>query len=234
MRKIDKVFNLLFLAVITILVIASFLALIIIHWTFSDSNYSFSLSPSSINTYLSAYGDYKALFTGTIAAIAAYYGLHRMTVAADANIQKIKQDRFSEWKTILDIRFVETDKKDPFMKREFVRVRLDFFERLYTANFNIENIDALKNIFEPVFGNLIQFFEDQNEMMIQMGGVYQNEKYSYSFDSFQFLFLGSVGNVYNEIKSDLLKLYLAKLPDHRFIDAELYKSSLTNYLKRSK
>jgi hypothetical protein len=210
------------------------LTVVMIHLNFAKPNYSFSLSSSAINIYLSSFGNYKALFTGTIAAIAAYYGLHRMTVAADANIQKIKQDRFSEWKTVLDNSLHEIEKKDPYMKREFTRVRLDFYERLYEINFNIESDEVLTTIFESVFGNLIQFFEEQNEMSIQMGGAYPDQNYSYSFDSFRFLFLGSAGTVYNKIAKDLQKLYLEKLSTHRTIDAELYKISLTSYLTRHK
>lgn len=68
----------------------SILALAVVHMTFFDcSKYHFSFTPSGINNYLSALGEYKALFTATVATIAAYYGLWRFQVAADQN-----RDRF--------------------------------------------------------------------------------------------------------------------------------------------
>ncbi len=36
-----------------------------------------------------------------------------------------------------------------------------------------------------------------------MGGTYPNNTYSYSFDSFRFLLLGCVDNIYPEIVTDL-------------------------------
>ncbi|HTC01307.1 MAG TPA: hypothetical protein VK705_11560 [Ferruginibacter sp.] len=233
MKKIDKILNFFLLLIVGILTFNSLLTLIIIHWNFFSQKYIFSFTPSGINTYLSAYGEYKDLFAGTIATVAAYYGLHGMTVATDGNFQKIKQDRFSEWKNILEIRSLEIEKKDPFMKREFVRVRLNFYERLYEIDFKIDNKIVLESIFHPVFGELIQFFEEQNEMNINMGGVYKSNNDSYSFDSFRFLINGSVVTIYENFESDLKKLYLAKLSSDRTIDLALYQNSLNNYLKRS-
>lgn len=92
----------------------SIIAFVTIHWTLSNK-YSFSFSPDGINTYLTAFGQYEALFTATVATIAAYFGLLRLKVATDANNDKLKQDRFSEWKTVLDIRFIEIEKYDPYI-----------------------------------------------------------------------------------------------------------------------
>lgn len=92
----------------------SIIAFVTIHWTLSNK-YSFSFSPDGINTYLTAFGQYEALFTATVATIAAYFGLLRLKVATDTNNDKLKQDRFSEWKTVLDIRFIEIEKYDPYI-----------------------------------------------------------------------------------------------------------------------
>lgn len=225
-----KIFNIILIIVIVILIIMSILAIITIHWTLFDKRiYSFSFTPSGINNYLASFGDFKALFTGTVATIAAYFGLLRLKAATDANRDKLKQDRFSEWKTILDIRFIEIERHDPYMKREFTRVRFNLFKQLYDLNFSIANNVQLTDIFQTNFQGLADFFESQNNKHIGMGGVYPNNTYSYSFDSFRFLLLGCVDETYQDIVTDLQRLYLAALSPNRMINSSLYQTALLNY-----
>lgn len=223
-----KIFNWLLLTIIVILIFMSIVALVTIHWTLYDK-YSFSFSPDGINNYLTAFGQYKALFTATVATIAAYFGLHRLKAATDANSDKLKQDRFSEWKTALDIRFIEIKKADPIMIREFTRVRYNLFRQLYDLNFSITNNTQLTQIFQSTFQDLARFFEEQNNRHIGMGGIYPNNTDSYSFDSFQFLVLGSVDTIYPEIVSDLQTLYLAALDPDRMIDVNMFRTAQQNY-----
>ncbi|MHC5310962.1 hypothetical protein ACYSNM_13030 [Myroides sp. LJL116] len=225
-----KIFNRLLLTIIIILVIMSMMALVTIHWKLSNK-YSFSFSPDGINIYLTAFGQYKALFTATVATIAAYFGLLRLKVATDANIYKLQQDRFSDWKTVLDIRFIEIEKYDPYMKREFIRVRYKLFKQLYDFNFSISNKEQLTQVFQTNFKDLATFFETQNNKSVNMGGVYPNNKFSYSFDSFCFLLLGCVDNIYTDIVTDLENLYLATLPTNRTINNEMYKIAYKRNLK---
>ena len=62
-----------------------------------------------------------------------------------------------------------------------------------------------------------------------MGGVYPNNTYSYSFDSFRFLILGSVDSIYPEIVRDLQTLYLAALNPNRMINVEMFQTAQQNY-----
>lgn len=223
-----KIFNWLLLMIIAILILMSLIGLVAIHWTLCI-NYSFSFSPDGIETYLISFDKYKTLFTATVATIAAYFGLHRLKVATDANSDKLRQDRFSEWKTVLDIRFIEIEKFDPYMKREFVRVRYNLFRQLYDLNFSIANNAQLTQIFQSTFQDLARFFEEQNNRNIGMGGIYPNNSYSYSFDSFRFLLLGSVDIIYTDIVRDLQLLYLASIDPSRMIDAKMYQTAQQNY-----
>ncbi len=222
-----KILKVLLLVAMIILIAMSLLALIAIHWTLSEKSFAFTLK--GIDNYLAALGNYKALFTATVATMAAYFGFHRLKAATEANIQKSKQDRFSEWKYVLDIRLAEIEKSDPFMKREFIRIRHNFYERLYPLNFNIDGKAQLTNIFDATFRDTVNFFEQQNNKHIGMGGAYPNNKFAYSFDSFRFLFLGCIDNVYNNIVPDLMELYLRCLPADRIINAGMYKAALVNY-----
>lgn len=206
----------------------SLIALVAIHWTLCIK-YSFSFSPEGIEIYLISFGKYKALFTATVATIAAYFGLRSLKAATDANSAKLRQDRFSEWKTVLDIRFIEIEKYDPYMKREFVRVRYNLFTQLYNLNFSITNDSQLTQIFQSIFRNLTRFFEEQNNRHIGMGGIYPDTTYSYSFDSFCFLLLGSVDNSYADIINDLKLLYLASLDINRLVDVNMYQTAQRNY-----
>lgn len=223
-----KIFNWLLLGIIVILILMSLIAIVTIHWTLFDK-YSFSFSPEGIDNYLVSFGQYKGLFTSTVATIAAYFGLHRLKAATDANSDKVRQDRFSEWKTVLDIRFIEIEKYDPYMKREFIRVRYNLFRQLYDLKFSIENNAQLTQIFQSTFQELARFFEEQNNKYIGMGGAYPNNMHSYSFDNFRFLLLGSVDIIYPSIVSDLQTLYLAALDPNRMINANLYRTAQQNY-----
>lgn len=223
-----KIFNGLLITIIVILILMSLVALVTIHWTLYNK-YSFSFSPEGIDKYLTSYGQYKALFTATVATIATYFGLHRLKAATDANSDKLRQDRFSEWKTVLDIRFIEIEKYDPFMRREFTRVRYNLFRQLYDLNFSISNNEQLTQIFQSTFQDLAQFFEEQNNRYIGMGGVYPDNTHSYSFYSFRLLFLGSVDNIYPEIVRDLQTLYFTALDPNRFIDANMFLTAQQNY-----
>lgn len=223
-----KIFNWLLLTIIVILIFMSLIALMAIHWNLCR-NYSFSFSPEGIDTYLTSFGQYKALFTATVATIAAYFGLHRLKAATDANSDKLRQDRFSEWKTVLDIRFIEIEKYDPYMKREFVRVRYNLFRQLYDLDFSITNNAQLTQIFQSTFQVIARFFEEQNNRYIGMGGAYPDNTHSYSFDSFRFLLLGSVDNTYTDIVGDLQTLYLAALDPDRMINIDLYRTAQQNY-----
>lgn len=226
-----KLFNILLLIAITILLIMSCLALIDIHWNFFDkSKYEFSFTPQEINTYLQGFGVYKTLFTGTVATIAAYFGLLRLKVANEANKDKLKQDRFSEFKTLIDVRVIEVESRDPYMKREFIRIRYNFFNDLFERKFSILDSVSLREVFERHFKNVVRFFEEQNNRYIKMGGIYPNSTYSYSYDSFRFMFQGCFEEMYLGIETDLLKLYLAEMDSARMINADMYSTALKNNL----
>lgn len=221
-----KILNSLFVFFVIILVVMSLLALVIIHATLFK--YTFSLTPAGLNTYLNEYKSYSALFAGTIATTGGYLGLLRLHAATNANRDKLKQDRFSEWKTVFEIRALETEKKDPFMKREFVRLRWHFFNELYKRNFTVANKNDLTTVLS-IFKTVIPFFEEQSNDYVNMGGVYRDANSSYSVNSFVFLFLGLIDISYNEIELDLRGLYISYLPQNRIVGEALYHSAYSRH-----
>lgn len=208
----------------------SVIALFAVHWTLA-SKYVFDLKPDSVNFYLSQLGNYKELFAGTIVVMGAYFGLHRLNAAIDANILKVKADRFAEWKTVLDARLPEAEKENPYMRREFIRVRFNLYEHLHELNFRIENREQLTQVFQRHFQDLARFFEDMNERHMHIA-AYPNNTYSYSFDSFRFLLVGCADHIYNGAVTDLQKLYVAQLDPARLIDARVFADAQNAYLRR--
>lgn len=203
------------------------IALFAIHWNLSNLNLSFT--PQGIENYLNSFGQYKALFTGTVATCAAYFGLLRVKVSEDANREKIKQDYFNEWKIIFQIRSSEIERNDRLMMRELTKVRRALFNDLYSINFQIQSKEQLEIIFDKNIKALVDFFETHNNLHNELGGAYPDEKHSYSFDSFSFMFLGMIEESYSEIGDDLKELYLMGMNDQRIISQNEYKNALQHW-----
>lgn len=226
-----KAFSKLLVAISVILIIMSVIALTSVHLVLFEK--SFSFTPEGLNLYIESLGEYGSLFAGTISVVVAYLGLLRLDAATEANRDKRKQDYFAEWKTILEIRSIEVKDRDPRMVREFTRLRHSLYEKLYTKHFAIKNKEELQSVFDSFFENgIINFFESMNEDSINQGNIYPSSSYSYSFDSFRFLFLGCLNEYYDDIENDLKSLYMEKMDSNRTIDEALYQSALENSLRR--
>jgi hypothetical protein len=201
----------------------SILALISIHGKLADFDLTFS--PTGIDNYLSSFANYKYLFTGTIATCSAYFGLLRVKATLDSNLDKIKQDRFGEWKTIVQLRCSEIEALEPKMTREIIKIRRPIYNYLYDKNFEIKNINELTELFNANISNLVGFFENTNKKQLQIG-IYRNNQHSYSFDSFRFVFYGMLDSWYDEMIDDLETLYIANLPNGRMINEGHYLTAL--------
>lgn len=204
----------------------SFVALIATLWTLMRDR-DLAFHPEGFETFLSAFEKYSTLFGATIAVAVAYFGLHRWHAATEANRQKEKQDRFTEWKAALDDRFTEIVPRDPYMRRVFIRSRYELFCVLYPNDFRIDNKDALVQAF-AVFADDVSFMEQQNNKHICMGGVYRDGIHSYSFDGFQYLFIPATKKQYSELRADLMSLYLAAMDPNRWIDPAMYQAAMIN------
>ncbi len=109
----------------------------------------------------------------------------------------------------------------------------DGINRILGFGWVIENEIVLKSVVDHIFGDgIIQFFESMNNEYIDMGGIYPSSTYSYSYDSFRFLFLGCLKEYYDEIGTDLRKLYLEKMAPDRTINKAMYQSAFENLHSR--
>lgn len=219
------------IAIMWILGIFSVIALISVHWTLWNK-YTFEFSADGLNFYLSQFSKYKELFAGTILIMATYFGLHRLTAATEANLLKEKSDRFAEWKAVVDSLLPEAEKDNPYLRREFIRARLNLYEHLHELNFRIENQAQLEQVFQRHFQGQVRFIEEMNEKHINLGGVYQNNTTSYSFDGFRFVLFGCVDHIYNGAITDLHRLYIAQMNPDRWVDPQAYQLAMNTYLRR--
>lgn len=209
------------------MLLMSTIALTAVHWNLSELKIDFS--PDGLETYLSALGEYKALFTGTIAVCSAYFGLQRVKVSVEANREKIKQDYFGEWKTVIQVRAAEVDKYDKRMLREIVKIRHSLYNDLYELNLKISDKETLTKIFDKHIKSRVRFFEEQNDKQIGMGGAYPNDNHSYSYDTFRFIFWGMIDQGYDDLESDLKELYLNNMDSDRTINLGMYRAAQQNY-----
>lgn len=225
-----KFLNIVLVLVISILLAFSALAVIEIHWNLLIMKFSFS--PIGIETYLTSLGKYKYLFIGTISTCSAYFGLLRLKVTYDSNNEKLKQERFNEWKTIFQIRSSEILKKDPVMIRELTIIRQHVFNSLFELDFKVTDKVRLNIVFDKHFKNYVSLFEYQNNEYTKIGGVYPDDKYSFSFDSFYYIFNGMLETWYNNFYLDLKDLYLDNLPKDRTIDENTFKAEANRMFVR--
>jgi hypothetical protein len=224
MKKLNDLLTL----IVATTLMASVLAIILIHINlFDGKQYGFSFTVSGIEFYLNQFGEHKGLFTLTIASVAALAGLKSLGESTKANQERIKQDRFMEWKNALEKRVDEIIEKDPYMDRIFIQHRYQLFTILYGMDFNVKNHSQLVEIFE-VFKNATDFLESQSKWHMKLGGIYRDDHHAYAYDSFRFVLYGGIFKEYVDAERDLNKLYLDSLPKHRIIDQKLYESTLAD------
>lgn len=226
----NKIFNYTIISIAIILSAFSLITFIIIQIELFQDNFKFT--SIGLNNYLKAFAVYKELFAGTIALIVAYFGILRFKAAETANNDKVKQDRFSDWKNLIDLRILEIDKNNPYLKREFARLRYNLFQKLYSKSMSIKNIVELNEIFDEKFKGTLRFLEEMNDKHVNCGGIYKNTKFSYFYNDFQFVFLGCLDDYYDEITIDLENIFLNSLDNLRVIDSALFESSYKSYLNR--
>ncbi|MBL3548825.1 hypothetical protein [Chryseobacterium sp. KMC2] len=222
-----KAFSYLIIIFAIILVLFSLTTFVIIQINLLKSDFSFT--PKGLNFYLQDFADYNALFGATITLIIAYFGIKRLEAAETSNKDKLKLDRYNDWKIVTDIRIDEVHNLNERFRREFYKVRFNLFSDLYESNLSITNIDQLKYIFNKYFRNYTNFFEEMTEKSLRMGHIYRDEQYTFFFDSFYYIVIGSLINEYPALQTDLKKLYIESLKADRIIDSKMFDSSYRRY-----
>ncbi len=223
---LKSIFNIFILLSSLILIFFSISTFLIIQSELLSLDFEFN--KDGLNKYFSSFSEYKQLFLATITLIVAYFGILRLKAAEIANIEKAKQDRFTEWKSLIEIRISEVEKDNPYLKRQIIKIRYKLFEKLYKKNMSIKNKSELIKICDDEFKKSIRFLEEMNEKYMLRGGIYESNTYTYLYTNFSFVFLGSLDNQYPEIDTDFKKIYLDSLNPNRTIDRDLFQAALRN------
>jgi hypothetical protein len=222
-----KITNFILLIIVGILTSMSIVAVLAIHMDLSKQELIFS--PESVNVYIASFGEYESLFAATLGVAGAYFAFLQLKSAVNTYKDKIRYDYFTEWKITLEIRLREVEADEPYMNREFTKLRYQLFLQLYEMKFSILTREQLEQVFEQHFKNEVGFLETKNKKHEGMGGIYPDQNYSYSFDNFRFVFLGCLNNFYEKIEADLQSIYVKNLPKPRTIDQQAYVFALKNY-----
>lgn len=222
-----KTFNYVIIIFAFILLFFSTVTFLIIQ--FDLFNYPFNFSPKGLNEYLNSFFQYSGLFTATITLIVAYFGIKRFEAADTANYDKVKLDRYSDWKIVTDIRIDEIEENSKRFRREFYKIRYNLFMDLYLSNISIKDKNQLKKIFDLHFKERIAFFDEMTKKNIGMGSIYRNEEYTYFFDDLYYIFVGSLNETYDSIYYDFKQLYVANLNPNRIIDEDLFNAAQITY-----
>lgn len=221
----QKFFNVVIIIFSITLCLFSLIAFIVVHSDLSERSFQFDLH--GINNYFESLTQFKELFAGTITLILAYYGLQRLKTAEKANRDKTKFDRFSDWKSITELRMNEVREKNKLFVREFSRLRYNLFNDIYENDMSIKNKKELDLIYDKHFQNITRAFEESNDDYVGMGGIYGTATSTYFFDDFYFIFIGCLDNFYNGIYQDVHNKYIASLDQNRIINQEIYERANT-------
>lgn len=221
---IMRYLNVILFIAICVLLVFAVLALIEIHWRLKDMQ--FACSPEGIEYYLASLGKYKYLFAGTVATCSAYFGLLSVKARNESNADKKKQDRFNEWKMILQLRSSDILDRDPMIVKYITEKRNQIFNYLHDIQFKFDNKEQLTIFFNLFFKDQVGTFEIHNFKYKKLSAIYPNSEFSYSFESFCIVFFVMIESWYNEVHSDILKLYIDNLPENRIINEQSYKDAI--------
>lgn len=181
------------------------------------------ISSEGVSLYIKQFSKFYGLFGATVTVIVAYYGIERLRAAERANYDKVKLDRYADWRLITDLRIELIKDDNPLFRREFYKMRYQLFEELY-PKFEIKDYTQLNLIFDRYFKSYIPSFEKNNAAHQRSGEFYPSANHSFFGSKLDFVFLGSLqGETYENINEDFEKLYIKNLPPDRIIDARAYQ-----------
>ena len=221
----QKFFNITIVIFSIILCLLSLGAFLFIHLDLAKRGFQIDLQ--GINNYFASLTQFKELFAGTITLILAYYGLQRLKTAEKANKNKIKFDRFADWKSITELRMNDLRRKNKIFVREFSRLRYNLYNDIYENNMSINNKAELDSIYDKHFKSITRVFEENDENYKNRNGIYPNDNYTYFFDDFYFVLIGCLDTFYFDIYNDIREKYITSLNQNRTIGKELYNRAFT-------
>ena len=190
---------------------------------FSDT-YTLSLTSQGVITYFSKYEGYYYLFAGTIATTV---GLVAMLSLA----HRITQDKYYDWKQILDYRLSDIGRSNVSFESVFKNIRFKLFRDLYRINFVIKSAVQLEEFFNKYFKGSIVFFEESDDRY-EFTGFYPDEKFLFSYINFRYVFISCLDEydekyTFDNIDCDLRKMYNQELD--KTVNLDLFNIGMSKY-----
>lgn len=156
---------------------------------------SLDWSYTGLYFYLEKVGEQRYLYSLTLAAITAQISLENLK-------ERVKQNIFMEWKGALQLRIDEKWKYDPEVCKVALTKRRHIFNFLYKKGFNIDTENELKCFIKIFFKDDLGIFESNSQNKLK-----DEEADAKSYDSFRWILLAMLDNIYKKFEKDLPKIY---------------------------
>ena len=214
-----------------VLLISSLIGIVLT--LFEGFKMDFNFSSTGFQHYLSLYQPYSLLFGATFVVLTTNLAIERLGLLIESSRATFKIGNRTAWIETANYFIDEIKGSDPFMIKVFKRNILNIHDFLFDRNYKFSNKEGLQDFFNQFVKDHVIFFEQQNETHIGTGGFYRDEEYTYSFESFRYIFANIVKleESYKSTMDDLRELFIAevkKLPN-RQVDRETFRRSIENY-----
>ncbi|MEQ9309250.1 MAG: hypothetical protein RLN90_07320 [Balneolaceae bacterium] len=193
----------------------------------------FSFTSTGFQNYLSLYQPYSLLFGATFVVLTTNLAIERLGLLTESSRATYKIGNRAAWIETANYFIEEVKDSDPYMIKVFKRNILNIHDFLFDHNYKFSNKQELQDFFNQFVKDQVIFFEQQNETHVGTGGVYRDEEYTYSFQSFKYIFANIVKleESYQSTMDDLQQLFVTevkKLPN-RQVDKETFRMAIQNY-----
>lgn len=196
-------------------------------------SYAVDFSANGIQFYLDSYQPFSLLYGATFVILTTNLAINRFGLLIDSNRATLKIGNRNLWIETIYYFLEEVKDKDPYMIKVFKRNILGIHDDLFDMDYKIEAKSNLESFFSKYFKDQIHDLEQQNNLHINLGGVYRDEDYSYSYDNFRYIFANMVKikDSYTDAMNDLKEMYQAEvksLPGYR-VDKEGFRTANEHY-----
>lgn len=202
--------------------------------TFTEGlSFDIDLSSTGIQFYLNTYQPFSLIYGATFIVLTTNLGINRFGLLIDSNRATLKIGNRNLWIETINYFLEDVKEKDPFMIKVFKRNILGIHDDLFDMDYKIESKSNLEDFFNKYFKDQVHFLEQMNDLHINLGGIYRDEDYIYSYDNFRYIFANMVKikDSYAAIMKDLKEFYqteVKSLPNRR-IDKDGFRAAIASY-----
>jgi len=215
------------------------LSLIALTFSFLEGlKYQFGFDSEGFQFYLSLYSPYSLLFGATFLVLTTNLAIERLALLTESNIATFKIGNRQAWIDNANLLLEEIKESDPVMAKTIGKNIVDIYDVLFDTNYKLESKKDLEDFFNKFFRDNVKLFEKHNSQHIQLGGVYRDKDYNYSYRSFLYIFanLVRVNESYLGLITDLKDLYQVEVfkLSSKNINKDLFRAAFHNPLNKTR